>query len=75
MKCYSIELFVKGKVWDIMESFVMDDYPEQALLQAQAEIKYMNNQEWFDEHVELLSPDLVGCKDWFVKITEVDYGK
>lgn len=46
-----------------------DEYPEQALLQAQEDAEY-RDQEWWDESYGYDDENLMGFTDWEIKIVK-----
>lgn len=66
-KSYSVDLFVKGEWFDTFDWFDADEYPEQALQQAQEDAEY-RDQEWWDESYGCDDESLMGFTDWEIKI-------
>ncbi len=69
-KTYSVDLWVKGELYDVYDWFDASERPDDALEQANLDASCKQTQEWFDEEVAFDDEDLLGCTDWKVIVVK-----
>lgn len=70
-KYISVELWISGEYYDTFDWFDGEENPEVALLCAQEDAEY-RDQEWWDENYGYDDESLMGFTDWEIKL--VMYG-